>query len=93
MVLESLLIWLLVGAAAGALAGVIVKGYGFGLPGNIVVGILGSFVGGFLFGHFHLLHGGGVLGSLIGATLGAVILLLLIRLVRRRNFLQRMFQR
>ena len=50
-------------------------------------------VGGWLFGHFHLIHGGGLAGDVIGATVGAVILLLLIRLVRRRTVFQRFFQR
>jgi uncharacterized membrane protein YeaQ/YmgE (transglycosylase-associated protein family) len=81
--LESLIIFLLIGAVAGWLAGVIVKGYGFGLIGNIVVGVIGSFIGGWLFGHFGLLRGGGILSTLIGATVGAVILLFLLRLIRR----------
>jgi len=81
--LESLIIFLIIGAIAGWLAGVIVKGYGFGLLGNIVVGVVGSFIGGWVFARFHLFHGGGYLGALIGATVGAVILLLLIRLTRR----------
>ena len=68
---------------AGWLAGLIVKGYGFGLIGNIVVGIIGSFVGGWVFGRLGLFVGSGIVGSIIGATVGAVILLLLIRLIRR----------
>jgi uncharacterized membrane protein YeaQ/YmgE (transglycosylase-associated protein family) len=83
MSVETLIIWLLVGAVAGWLAGIIVKGYGFGLLGNIVVGIVGSFIGGWLFGHFGLFTGNGLIGSILGATVGAVILLLLIRLIRR----------
>jgi uncharacterized membrane protein YeaQ/YmgE (transglycosylase-associated protein family) len=83
MSLETLIIWLLIGAVAGWLAGLIVKGYGFGLLGNIVVGIVGSFIGGWLFGQLHLFTGGGYLGAIVGATIGAVILLLLIRLIRR----------
>jgi uncharacterized membrane protein YeaQ/YmgE (transglycosylase-associated protein family) len=83
MTLESLLIFLLIGAIAGWLAGVIVKGYGFGLVGNIFVGVIGSFIGGWLFAHFHLIHGNGFLGAVIGATIGAVVLLLIIRLIRR----------
>ena len=83
MALESLIIFLIIGAVAGWLAGIIVKGYGFGLLGNIVIGVVGSFIGGWLFDRFGLIHGGGVLGTLIGATVGAVILLLLLRLVRR----------
>jgi uncharacterized membrane protein YeaQ/YmgE (transglycosylase-associated protein family) len=83
MTLESLIILLVVGAIAGWLAGVIVKGYGFGLLGNIAIGVIGSFIGGWLFGFFGVFHGGGFVGALIGATVGAVILLLLLRLIRR----------
>ena len=83
MGLESLLIFLIIGAVAGWLAGLIVKGYGFGLLGNMVVGVIGSFIGGWLFPRLHLIHGGGMLGTLVGATVGAVILLLLVRLIRR----------
>ena len=93
MATESLIIFLLIGAVAGWLAGVIARGYGLGLVGNIVVGVIGSFVGGWLFTHFHLIHGGGLLGDVIGATMGAVVLLFLIRLFRRRTLLQRVFQR
>jgi uncharacterized membrane protein YeaQ/YmgE (transglycosylase-associated protein family) len=82
MTLESLLIFLLIGAIAGWLAGVIVKGYGYGLVGNIAVGVVGSFIGGWLFNRFGVVHGG-YLGALIGATAGAVVLLFLIRLARR----------
>ena len=60
-----------------------VKGYGFGLLGNIVVGIVGALFAGFLFPRIGLGLGGGILGSIIAATLGAVILLFLIRLVKR----------
>jgi uncharacterized membrane protein YeaQ/YmgE (transglycosylase-associated protein family) len=79
---ESLITFLIVGVIAGWLAGVIVKGYGFGLLANMVVGVIGSFFGGLLLAHFHV-DGGGVAGGLIGSTLGAVVLLLLIRLLRR----------
>lgn len=81
MTLSGLLIWLFVGAIAGWLAGVIVKGYGFGLIGNIVVGILGAIVGGWFFGQFAI-AGSGMLGAILGATIGAVVILFLIRLVR-----------
>ena len=83
MSVETLLIWLLIGAIAGWLAGVIVKGYGFGLIGNIVVGIIGAFIGGWLLSRFGLFPGGGIIGDIIGATIGAVILLLIIKLIRR----------
>ena len=83
MALESLIIFLIVGAVAGWLAGLIVKGYGFGLLGNMVVGVIGAFIGGWLFGHFNVMHGQGIIGELVGATVGAVILLLILRLIRR----------
>jgi len=81
---ESLLIFVLVGAIAGWLGGIVVKGYGLGLIGDIVVGVIGSFIGGWLFGYFHLLHGSGFIGDVIGATVGAILLLVALRLVRRR---------
>ena len=83
MTAESLLIFLLIGAIAGWLAGVLVKGYGFGLVGNIVVGIVGAFLAGLLFPAIGLGFGGGILGSILYATLGAVVLLLIIRVVKR----------
>lgn len=84
MTLESLLIWLLIGAIAGWLAGVIVKGYGFGLLGNIVVGIVGAAIGGWVFGAMGIITHG-ILGAIVGATAGAVILLLLLRVIRRAS--------
>jgi uncharacterized membrane protein YeaQ/YmgE (transglycosylase-associated protein family) len=83
MTIESLLIFLLIGAIAGWLAGVLVKGYGFGLVGNIVVGIVGAFVAGLLFPALGFSIGGGILGSTLYATVGAVVLLLVIRLVKQ----------
>ena len=83
MGLESLIIFLIIGAIAGWLAGVIVSGYGFGLIGNIVVGVVGAFIAGFLFPRLGISLGGGWIGSIISAAIGAIILLLLIRLVRR----------
>ena len=83
MTVESLLIFLFVGAVAGWLAGVLVKGYGFGIVGNILVGIIGAFVAGLIFPAIGLSIGGGILGSILYATLGAVVLLLAIRLVKQ----------
>ena len=83
---ESLLIFLLVGVLAGWLGGIVVKGYGLGLIGDMVVGVIGSFIGGWLFNYFHIVHGSGFLGNLIGATVGAVVLLFALRLFRRRAF-------
>ena len=83
MGLEALLIFLLIGAIAGWLAGLIVKGFGFGLLGNIIVGVLGAVIAGYLFPYFGLSIGAGIVGSIIHATIGAIILLLLLRLARR----------
>jgi uncharacterized membrane protein YeaQ/YmgE (transglycosylase-associated protein family) len=83
MSLETLLVWLLIGAIAGWLAGVIVKGFGFGPVGNIVVGILGAFIGGWLFGALGIGAGYGIVSAILGATVGAVVLLLVIKLLRR----------
>ncbi len=83
MSLETLLIWLFIGAVAGWLAGVIVKGFGFGLVGNIVVGILGAFIGGWLFGALGIGAGYGIVSAILGATVGAVVLLFVIKLLRR----------
>jgi uncharacterized membrane protein YeaQ/YmgE (transglycosylase-associated protein family) len=84
MQVEPLLILLGIGAVAGFLAGVIVEGYGFGLVGNIVVGIVGSVLGGWLLPQLGLFPGGNLTGQIISATAGAVVLLLLITFVRRR---------
>jgi uncharacterized membrane protein YeaQ/YmgE (transglycosylase-associated protein family) len=83
MQVEALLILLLIGAAAGYLAGIIVKGYGFGAVGNIVVGIVGAIFGGWLMPRLGLFAGGDIFGQIISATLGAVVLLVLISFVRR----------
>jgi len=83
MGLESLLIFLLVGAVAGWLAGQIVSGYGFGLLGNIVIGIIGAFIAGLIFPRIGFVLGGGILAAIVHATIGAVILLFLIKLVKR----------
>jgi uncharacterized membrane protein YeaQ/YmgE (transglycosylase-associated protein family) len=77
-------VWfILVGLVAGWLAGVLVKGGGFGLIGDIVVGILGALVGGFLFGVLGFSGGGGLLGSIVVATVGAVVLIFVLRLIKR----------
>ncbi len=83
MDVQALIIMLLLGAIAGWLAGLIVTGYGFGLIGNIVVGIVGALIGGWLLPQIGLSTGGGTVGTIITAVIGAVILLLLIGLIRR----------
>jgi uncharacterized membrane protein YeaQ/YmgE (transglycosylase-associated protein family) len=83
MPVETLIIWLIVGAIAGWLAGAVVRGGGFGLVGDIIVGIVGAFIAGWLFPRlgFHL--AAGIVGMIIDAAIGAIVLLLLIRLIRR----------
>jgi len=83
MGIESLIVLLIVGAIAGWLAGVIMKGYGFGLIGNIAVGIIGAVIGGWLLPQVGLHIGGGIIGAIINATIGAIILLFVIGLVKR----------
>ncbi len=83
MALEALIIWLIVGAIAGWLAGLIVKGYGFGLIGNIVVGIVGAIIAGWLLPGIGIVIGGGIIAAIINAVIGAVILLLVIGFVKR----------
>jgi len=79
----SLLWFLVVGLVAGWLAGVLVKGGGFGVIGDLVIGVIGAFLGGFLFSTLGASAGGGLLGSIIVATIGAVVLLYIVRLVKR----------
>lgn len=83
MDLTALLVWLIIGAIAGWLAGEMMRGRGFGLLGNLVIGILGALVGGWLFGLLGISTGTGFpIGSLVTAFLGAIILLALSGLVR-----------
>jgi uncharacterized membrane protein YeaQ/YmgE (transglycosylase-associated protein family) len=77
-------VWfILIGLAAGWLAGQVMKGGGFGVLGDIVVGVIGALLGGFLFRTFGVSAGGGLLGSLIVATIGAIALLFVLRLVKK----------
>jgi uncharacterized membrane protein YeaQ/YmgE (transglycosylase-associated protein family) len=81
---ESLLVILLVGAVAGWLAGRIIRGVGFGLVGDIIVGILGALIASFLFPRVGLHLGTGVGAEILAATIGALLLLIVVRLSRRR---------
>jgi len=83
MTIEALIIWLVIGAVAGWLAGLLVKGYGFGLLGNIVVGIVGAIVAGWLLPRIGFFLVGGILAEIVNAVIGAVILLLVIGVLRR----------
>ncbi|WP_293765356.1 GlsB/YeaQ/YmgE family stress response membrane protein [uncultured Aquitalea sp.] len=78
------LLWfLIVGLVAGWLAGLLVKGGGFGLWADMGIGVIGAFVGGFLFRTLGIATGDGLIGSILVATIGAVVLLLLVRMFKR----------
>ena len=81
---HSLIAWLVIGAVAGWLAGVVVKGGGFGLIGDIIVGIVGAFIGGWGAGALHIHIGSGWISSIITAAIGAILLLFILRAVRGR---------
>jgi uncharacterized membrane protein YeaQ/YmgE (transglycosylase-associated protein family) len=74
---------LVIGAIAGWLAGLIVRGAGFGLIGNIVIGMIGALVAGWLLPQLHVELATGTLGAILDATVGAVIILVILSLVRR----------
>ena len=75
--------WILVGLIAGWLAGKVMKGGGYGVLFDIILGILGGVLGGWLFGVLGIWPGGGIIGSIIVAFVGAVILVGLTRLIKR----------
>jgi len=79
---QSLLVFLIIGVVAGFLAGKIMKGGGFGLFGDLVVGVVGAFIGGWALGMLGFFPAG-ILGSLITAVIGAVLLLWVIRLIKK----------
>ena len=74
-------LFILIGLIAGALAGRVVSGHGYGMLGDVVVGILGAFLGGWMFATFMGVAGSGFLVSLFVAFVGAVVLLWMVRLV------------
>ncbi|HEX9637054.1 MAG TPA: GlsB/YeaQ/YmgE family stress response membrane protein [Acidobacteriota bacterium] len=78
----GLLMFLLIGAIAGWLAGNIMKGGGFGLIGNMVVGVVGAFLGGHLFGFFGI-AAGGLIGTLVMAVVGAIVLLFIVGMIKK----------
>jgi uncharacterized membrane protein YeaQ/YmgE (transglycosylase-associated protein family) len=87
MSIGSIIIFLIVGAVAGWLAGLVVKGRGFGLVGDIIIGIVGALIGGWLLPRLGIRISAGInnveIGQFIEAFIGAVILLIILRLVRR----------
>jgi uncharacterized membrane protein YeaQ/YmgE (transglycosylase-associated protein family) len=78
----NLLYFLLIGLVAGWLAGKVMKGSGYGLIGDLVIGVVGAFLGGWIFGLLHI-AAGGLLGLLVTAFIGAVVLVWLLRMMKR----------
>ena len=80
----NILTWLVVGLIAGVLASLVMGGTGFGIIGDIIIGIVGAFIGGWLFGVMGVaVPLGGIAGTILVAFIGAVVLLFIIRLVKR----------
>lgn len=79
---EGILVTLFVGLVAGWLAGKVVRGAGFGIIGDIIIGILGAFIAGWLFPRLGFHIGGGMVAEIIYAAIGAILLLLIVRLIR-----------
>jgi uncharacterized membrane protein YeaQ/YmgE (transglycosylase-associated protein family) len=82
---ESLIVIIVVGVVAGWLAGNLVAGGGFGLIGDLIIGVVGAFIGDWLLPQLHIHLGAGIVALIINATIGAVILLLILRLFSRRR--------
>jgi uncharacterized membrane protein YeaQ/YmgE (transglycosylase-associated protein family) len=82
MDLQSLVLFLVIGLVAGWLASRIMRGGGFGLVGDLIIGVIGAFLGGWLFNLLGISLGG-ILGALVTALIGAIVLLYLLRLIKR----------
>jgi uncharacterized membrane protein YeaQ/YmgE (transglycosylase-associated protein family) len=80
--INGLLVWLVVGGIAGWIAGLIMKGRGFGIGGDIVIGIIGAALGSWLLGKLGI-FAPGIVGAILTAVIGAVILLIGVSLVKR----------
>ncbi len=80
---QNLVLFLLVGLVAGWLAGKIMKGSGFGLVGDLIFGVVGAFVGAWLFGLLGI-SVGGLVGLLVASVAGALLVLFVLRLIRKR---------
>ena len=78
---QGIIVILLVGLIAGWLAGKIVRGAGFGIIGDIVIGIVGAFIASWLLPRLHIALGTGLVREIVNATIGAVVLLLIVRLL------------
>jgi len=82
MDIGALIIWLVIGGIAGWLAGLLMRGGSFGIVGNVLVGIIGAAIAGFLLPRLGIVIGGGVVAAIVNAVIGACILLLVLRLIR-----------
>jgi uncharacterized membrane protein YeaQ/YmgE (transglycosylase-associated protein family) len=78
----GIIAWLIIGGVAGWLAGLVMQGGGYGVIGDIIIGIIGSVVAGWLFGTLGIAPGAGVIGSIIAAAIGAIVLIFVLRLIR-----------
>lgn len=79
----NLILFLIIGAIAGWIAGKLLRGGGYGLLGNLVVGIVGAVIGGHLFSYLGVSAGGGLIGSLVTAVIGALVLLFIVGLIKK----------
>lgn len=86
---QSVLVIIIVGIVAGWLAGLIVRGGGMGIIADLAIGIVGAFIGSWVLPKLGIVLGAGIVPAIINATIGAVILLLIIRLVQGRGRLRR----
>ena len=82
---ESLVLILVVGVIAGWLAGQLVRGTGFGLIGDLIIGVIGAFIGTWLLPRLNIHIGSGMVGAIVSATIGAVLLLIILRVFRKRG--------
>lgn len=82
---ESLLVILLVGLISGWLAGIIMTGWGFGLVGNIGIGVIGALLASWLLPKFGIRIGTGISASIVSATIGAIIFIIILGLINRRG--------
>ena len=80
----SWILFIVIGIVAGFLAGQIMKGRGFGLIMNLIIGVIGAVLGGWIFGQLGISAGGGIIGSLITALVGAIILLFVVSLFKKK---------
>jgi uncharacterized membrane protein YeaQ/YmgE (transglycosylase-associated protein family) len=90
---QSLVVILLVGLIAGWLAGVLIRGSGFGLVGDVIIGWVGAFIGDWLLPRLNVHLGTGIIAMIVNALIGAVLLLLVIRVLNGRGIFKRRWGR